>query len=369
MWKKLRWIGMSLCLAAVTLSLFGAALAEDGDPFDHFVYLPLAFKPLPPTDLVLAQTSAPNPYEAGAPITYTLMLTNTGPATLTEVTLTTLVPQAVLTPVYTTTVGAYHPVSGTWISLTLGAGDAISLQISGTVSETFTGTLTSTAVVTPVGAWEQNAADNTAIDINPIPALLNPGFEGEHWHKTFEGENGAMAVPEFWVAWWTKDADEGLDTPESVRVIDDSIPGYVEPVSRIFNGHQAVKISRSERWEAGFYQRVDGLPVGSTAEFSVYAHAWSCNEQFPDPPATSCGDPWAMWFRVGIDPEGNQDPWAEDIVWTENTYIYDAFEPVGPITATVGQDGSVTVYLYAGAKWIQWYNEAYWDDAALIIRP
>ncbi len=376
---KLRWIGMSLCLAVVMLTLFGVALAQEENTFDHFVYLPLVMKPLPPTDLALAQTSAPNPYVAGKSITYTLTLTNAGPTVLSEVMLTTLLPQAVLTPVYTTTIGTYRPVSGTWLSLTLGAGDAISLQISGTVSETFTGTLTSTAVVTPVGAREEDATDNAAIDVNPVP-LLNPGFEGGYWHKTFEGEDVNKPVPESWVAWWETGQSpigQSLAVPEIVRVIDDSNPHYLDPVLRIHSGKQAFMLSRWGAYRAGLYQRVEGLPPGATVAFSAYAHAWACQED--PPPALSCGDAFSFRSRVGVDPTGmdarNLDDiiWDDiiwdDVIWSEDHWIYDAFETVGPVTATVGSEGAVTVYIESYGKWPYKHNDAYWDDTLLIIRP
>ena len=369
MQNKLRWIAMSLCLAVVTLALFGVVLAQDGDEFDHFIYLPLIMKPPPPTDLTLMQTSAPHPYVAGAPLTYTLTLTNAGPTALTAVDLSTLLPQAVLTPVYTTTIGTYSPVSGTWLSLTLGAGDAISLQISGTVSESFTGTLISTAVVTPVGARELDTTDNTAGDVNPVP-LLNPGFEGGHWHKTFEGDNGAMAVPESWVAWWEtgqSSIGQPLAVPEIVRVIDDSNPHYLEPVLRIRSGKQAFMLARWGAYRAGLYQRVDGLPPGATVAFSAYAHAWACQED--PPPALSCGDEYSFRSRVGIDPTGEDARNLEDVVWSEDHWIYDEFAPVGPVTATVGIDGAVTIYIESYGKWPYKHNDAYWDDTSLIVRP
>lgn len=367
--RKIRWLVLSVCLAVVTLSLFGAVLAQGEDPFNHFVYLPLIMKPLPPTDLTLTQGSTPNPYVAGAPITYTVTLANAGPTALSEVSLTTLLPQAVLSPVYTTTVGSYYPFSGTWLSLTLGAGDAVSLQITGTVSETFTGTLTSTAVVTPLGAREQDAADNAAVDVNPVP-LLNPGFEGGHWHETFEGENPIMPIPETWVAWWVTDDSMGgpLDTPEIISVIDSSYPKYLDPILRIRSGDQALKLSRPGwPYRAGLYQRIESLTPGAMVVFSAYAHAWACDE-FLNPPL-SCGGPYASSSRVGIDPTGENARNLDDVIWSEDHWIYDEFAPVGPVTATVGQDGAVTVYIESYGKWQYMYNESYWDDASLSILP
>ncbi|MGC9357690.1 MAG: DUF11 domain-containing protein [Anaerolineae bacterium] len=368
--KRLAWV-IALLLSMLLLS-FGFLRADrisgTVEEYDHFIYLPVMVKPPPQADLALDKVSHPFPYEAGEAITYTLTLTNLGPSAVEAVTLTETLPGVVLSPTFTTTTGSYDSKIGAWVSLNLTSGHTATLTVVGMVSSTFTRTLWSSTIVTPVVAIDPDLSNNRVLVHNP-EVLLNPGFEDEHWGETYYGWNGGMSVPKHWIAWWTDDASEGLGGPESVRVIDDSIPAYREPIPRIRSGHRAVKISRSERWEAGFYQRVEDLPVGSTVTFSVYAHAWSCNERYPNPPATSCGDPWEMWFRVGIDPGGAEDPWSEDIVWSDNAYIYDAFEPVGPITATVGQDGAVTVYLYARAKWIQWYNEAYWDDAELIVQP
>jgi hypothetical protein len=254
------------------------------------------------------------------------------------------------------------------MSLTLGAGDAISLQISGTVSETFTGTLVSTSVVTPVGAREEDATDNVAVDVNPIP-LRNPGFEDGHWHKTFEGEDVNMPVPESWVAWWETGNSLGrpLEKPEIISVIDSSNPHYLNPVLRIRSGEQALKMARWGAYRAGLYQRVDGLPPGATVAFSAYAHAWACQED--PPPALSCGDEYAFRSRVGIDPTGEDARNLGDVVWSEDHWIYDEFAPVGPVTATVGKDGAVTVYIESYGKWPYKHNDAYWDDTSLSILP
>jgi hypothetical protein len=358
---------VALALLLVVVSV-GGVLAEDGVNDDHFLFLPLIMRPLPAADLSVSISSNPLTYTAGEPLTYTVTVGNAGSTALTALTLDLDIPKVITGTTFTPTVGTYNVLSGTWEGFTLTAGQEATLQVVGSVSSTFTGTLWTTATVAPQGAYDPDLTNNGVVDVNPLP-LKNPGFEEEHWWETYYGENGNMSVPEHWIAWWTEDSSRGLGAPESVRVIDAGEPAFVNPVPRILSGQQAVRISRAEPWEAGFYQRVVNLPAGSRAEFSIYAHTWSCNEQHPEPPATSCGDPWGMWLRVGIDPTGGEDPWSEEIVWTENYYIYDLFAPVGPISTEVGEEGAVTLYLYAGAKWVQWYNEAYWDDAALTIRP
>jgi hypothetical protein len=101
--------------------------------------------------------------------------------------------------------------------------------------------------------------------------------------------------------------------------------------------------------------------------FSAYAHAWACDE-FLNPPL-SCGGPYASRSRVGIDPTGENARNLDDVIWSEDHWIYDEFAPVGPVTATVGQDGAVTVYIESYGKWQYMYNESYWDDASLSILP
>jgi hypothetical protein len=293
---------------------------------------------------------------------------------LSEVALTTLLPQAVLTPVYTTMIGTYSPVSGTWMSLTLGAGDAISLQISGTVSETFTGTLVSTSVVTPVGAREEDVTDNTVMDVNPVP-LRNPSFEGltkpgGTTHKTHDGSTwDNIFVPEGWVIWWRKDGQTTDGVPygrPEATTISRNDPRYIDPVLRIHDGTWAAKLfTVGYAHDAGYYQTLEGLPPGVTVAFSAYAHAWCSNQD----DATQSEGEYSCWFNVGIDPNGETDPWSENVRWSDDYYIFDAYDMVGPISMTVGSAGKVTVFLRSHAKWGFKHNDVYWDDAVLIVRP
>jgi hypothetical protein len=115
---------------------------------------------------------------------------------------------------------------------------------------------------------------------------------------------------------------------------------------------------------AGFYQVVRDIPPDSLVEGAFMAHSWSCGE---DNPPLSCGDFTAFYFRVGIDPNGDTDPFSEGIVWSEPYYVYDKFVRVGPIQATVGITGVATLFLEATAKWPNKHNDAYWDNARLNI--
>ncbi|MDY0019904.1 MAG: hypothetical protein RBT47_07880 [Anaerolineae bacterium] len=198
-------------------------------------------------------------------------------------------------------------------------------------------------------------------------ALLNPGFEAGYDHDTFYGERPAILTPEDWVTWWKESSDDDMEQPEIVRSVSTDADIYVEPIPRIRSGKQAMQIAQWGKYQAGFYQRVAELPAGALATFSAYGHAWSCNEDLLEP--VSCGDPYAYWLKVGIDPTGGEDPWAGTVVWSEDRYVYDAYEKIGPVTTTVGEGGAVTVFIFSEGKWIVKHNEAYWDDAALLVQP
>lgn len=343
------------------------------EPPEHFLYLPLIFRPLPATDLALTVTSAPNPYVAGALLYYTVTLSNAGPATTPAVTLTHTLPSVLLMPVFTPGAGIFNPVTGAWTGLDLAAGGQVTLSIAATVPADFTGILRSAFGVTPAGAYDPHVANNQAEDVNPTfepitNALLNPGFEGPHWWETHYGFQGDMPVPEHWIAWWSLDAAQDFGRPEVVRVIDwTENPVYIGPPARVRNGNRAVTLYRWGKYQGGFYQRVANLPVGARATFSVYAHAWTCNED--PPPALSCGDPFSLWFKVGIDPTGGLNPWSPQIVWSEDAWHRDVYGLVGPVEVTVGEGGAITVFIFGQAKWPLKHNDAYWDDAALVVTP
>ena len=198
--------------------------------------------------------------------------------------------------------------------------------------------------------------------------LVNAGFEGWYTHDTLYGERPVVLTPDGWVTWWRESDAEDMVQPEVVRPISTNDPVYVELVPRIHGGSQAMQLYNWGTYEAGFYQKVDALPPGARAIFSAYGHAWSCNEDLPEGPY-SCGDPYGFLLKVGIDPTGGEDPWADSVIWSADAYIYDAYEKVGPISTLVGEDGAVTVFIYSYAKWPVKHNEAYWDDAELIVQP
>jgi parallel beta-helix repeat protein len=198
-------------------------------------------------------------------------------------------------------------------------------------------------------------------------SLKNPGFEGitrpGGWtHATHDGQiYDNIFTPEGWVTWWLEEAN--YDQPE-VRVIPNEPPFTVIP--RIRSGHYATMLFVFYRLQdMGLYQCVTGLEPGATAQFSAHAHGWSCDSDMPT--GYSCGDLWNLTFQVGIGPGDVADPFSSSIVWSTPQNSPDVYSRIGPVAAQVGESGGVCVYLRSQTKWMYKYQDAYWDDAELVV--
>jgi LysM repeat protein len=204
--------------------------------------------------------------------------------------------------------------------------------------------------------------------------LVNPGFEGigkpvdnsvpnpDNWTRsTFSGAvYGEIFTPEGWVTWW----QEGEFKRPECKVIPNEHPFNSTPV-RIYQGYYSgMCFTFYGKQNAGYLQVVRNIPAGSIVEGSFYAHAWSCSES--EPPV-SCGDPYAFYFRVGIDPNGGTDPFSQNIVWSAPYYHYDTFGFVGPVQATVGESGAATLFIQSYGKWPNKHNDAYYDNPVLRL--
>ncbi|HQE93691.1 MAG TPA: LysM peptidoglycan-binding domain-containing protein [Anaerolineae bacterium] len=232
-------------------------------------------------------------------------------------------------------------------------------------------TLSTFVLASPAAAREGRSPLRQEIGTN---LLVNPGFEGigkpvdnslpnyDNWTRdTFSGvQYGEIFTPEGWVTWW-QEGDFGR--PEC-KVIPNEAPFNQSPL-RIYQGYYAgMCFTFFRKQNAGYYQVVRNVTPGTVVEASYAAHAWSCGE---DTSGTSCGDPYAFYFRVGIDPNGGTDPFSSNIVWSQPYYYYDKYGIVGPVQATVGASGAVTFFTQFYAKWPNKHNDAYSDNMSLKV--
>jgi len=203
----------------------------------------------------------------------------------------------------------------------------------------------------------------------PQPAsgnlLVNGGFEGPYYRVSTAEGGGAIAPG--WKPWWYNDAGNDFQVPEY-----EIAPISRDPV-RVRSGGAAQQMFRPFiRWRAGLYQQVD-IPAGSNLQFSVYGHSWSTFCVDRGDGSADC-DTYnsnrentgnKLWMKVGIDPNGGTDPFSPNIVWSQPKSQWDAF---GLFSVTArANTGTVTVFLYGEPEFPARINNAYWDDAELVL--
>jgi LysM repeat protein len=169
---------------------------------------------------------------------------------------------------------------------------------------------------------------------------------------------GNIFTPPGWITWFrhlpgTWDQPEVTDAHKSIDA------------RRVNSGAKGIRLFTFWRdHDGGFYQVVSGLTPGATVQFSAYAAGWSCGVE--NPTYTSCGDdPYSITFAVGIEPNGEINPYSPNMAWSDWRISHDNMSLIGPTTATVGESGSVVVFVRSVTKWAYKHQDAYWDDASL----
>ena len=125
-------------------------------------------------DLAAGIVGSPNPVAAGAPISYTVSITNNGPNSVNDITnfitLSLPLPSSILSPVYTPSLGSYNPLTGVWSGVTLASNDVITLTISGQLSANVSGTnvAASVTVTPPPGIIDTVTNNNSAATSNAV---------------------------------------------------------------------------------------------------------------------------------------------------------------------------------------------------------
>ncbi|HXI11176.1 MAG TPA: hypothetical protein VNM92_00825 [Thermoanaerobaculia bacterium] len=128
----------------------------------------------PPTaDLSILKSDNSATYTPGDVISYTIIVTNNGPSTVTSMTVIDAVPAAITTPLFTASTGTYNSATGAWSGLNLAAGQSVSLTLVGTVSPSATGNLVNMATVAPPsGTTDPTPGNDSSTDTDassPIP--------------------------------------------------------------------------------------------------------------------------------------------------------------------------------------------------------
>lgn len=205
----------------------------------------------------------------------------------------------------------------------------------------------------------------------------------------YEAEVGEIFTPSGgWIAFF-RHVVGTWDQPEVTHMHKSQYP------RRVCEGKKAIKLfTFHKRHDAGLMQQVAVEP-GVRLKLSAMAHAWSNHndldgyEWCADDGLCSagvgqeiafisegeapelCGDPWSdaiqnFTFRLGVDPTGGTNPYADTVVWGWGAHIYNEFAPV-PEVEVVAEAEMVTVFLHSKTLFAFRHNDAYWDDVELTV--
>jgi uncharacterized repeat protein (TIGR01451 family) len=168
-------------------------------PFAHtggFWSTEFSSSSVPQVELSVTKTDGLTTVAAGQPLTYTLVVSNAGPAAASGASLVDTAPPQLTAVSWSCTpsAGASCPASGAGsihAPLSLPVGATATFSMTGTVAPTALGTISNRAVVgAPAGTIDPLAANNSAIDVDAIVSA----FEGELAHgSVLRGDLRAVA--------------------------------------------------------------------------------------------------------------------------------------------------------------------------------
>lgn len=227
--------------------------------------------------------------------------------------------------------------------------------------------------------------------------ITNPGFEVPWEHDSSneclifrtdgtieQATPTEIRTPPGWLTWFKQGLPVDHDPSNLIGWGQPEVgeARHTDP-DRMHSGEQGIKLFTMWRvHDAGFIQQIVVTPT-QEIRLDGWAHAWSNND---DDPACSEGgsvgcDPFFalegteglddgdrnFTFRLGIDPTGGTNPYADTVVWGQGAHIYNAFFQV-PTVTTTAESPTVTLFLRSRTLWPFKHNDAYWDDISVDVR-
>jgi uncharacterized repeat protein (TIGR01451 family) len=129
-------------------------------------------------DLAVTVTDGKDTVVPGTGDTYTIVVANNGPGTVSSVNLIDAIPGALLNATFgPASQGSYNSATGEWSGLSLPSGQSVFIALSGWTAPDATGTLSNTVTVSPpAGVTDTNPVNNVATDTDTLAlvSLLNP---------------------------------------------------------------------------------------------------------------------------------------------------------------------------------------------------
>jgi uncharacterized repeat protein (TIGR01451 family) len=129
---------------------------------------------VPVANLSITKTDNKTNVIPGTSLGYLITVTNSGPSTVTSLTVTDPITPKLLNPQFTPATGSYNAATGQWTGLNLTAGQNVTLLLEGTVAAGATGNLINTATVAPpTGVTDPDNANNSSTDTDTLTPTVD----------------------------------------------------------------------------------------------------------------------------------------------------------------------------------------------------
>ena len=139
-----------------------SSTTPDPNPNNNTSIVTTVVSPEASADISVVKTASPNPVVPGEVLTYTIVVSNAGPSAAENVILTDNIPASITDVEFSVNGGGtFNPWTGSLNLGTLAAGASRTILVRGTVSNTATGTITNTAIVSSTTP-DPNPDNNTS---------------------------------------------------------------------------------------------------------------------------------------------------------------------------------------------------------------
>ncbi|MCP3912129.1 MAG: DUF11 domain-containing protein, partial [Actinomycetia bacterium] len=174
-------------------------------------------------DLTIGHDDAQSSAVPGETITYSITVTNNGPAEVNSVWVIEDLPPEILDPVWTPAVGTYDPATGRWDSVDLAAGESATLTLTGTIDPAATGQLESGSTVEPpAGVADPDSSNDSDADLNDLTLVADLAVTKD--------DGQTIAVPGETISYLITVTNAGPSSVTSVSLIDDLPAALFDPL-------------------------------------------------------------------------------------------------------------------------------------------
>ncbi|MEM6527009.1 MAG: LysM peptidoglycan-binding domain-containing protein [Chloroflexota bacterium] len=192
--------------------------------------------------------------------------------------------------------------------------------------------------------------------------LTNGGLEEGEFGPYQGAGRGTLNIPAGWSIWLAYgDTGQYYNRGDEVYAFPsrgpEPTPIEGQAIANIHAGYVT--------FTAALYQTIDVAP-GTNLTATASSYLIACTLDDDDEFGKCASDPASgAQTRIGIDPDGGNDPNAPEVVWSSWEQAHNYWGQMQVQATATG--GTATLFLYMTQATVNQFNYAYWDNAILSI--